>query len=256
MENAFGQPQRVVVLGGSSEIARAIARRLVAARARTVVLGGRSRELLDTAAAELTSLGATAAPSFLFDAEDPASAGDAVATAFELAGGPVDLVIIAVGLLGDQAVDQDDPVAAARVATVNFTWPVAALAALRPRMLAQGAGRILVLSSVAGVRVRASAYLYGGAKAGLDRLCQGYADSLAGTGVTLQLVRPGFVRTKMTTGRAEAPFAVGPEDVADDVLAGLGSRTAVITSPPVLRYLFMILRHLPAPLWRKVAERA
>ena len=68
------------------------------------------------------------------------------------------------------------------MAMVNFAWPVAALAEVRRRLVAQGSGRILVISSVAAVRVRRSMYLYGGAKAGLDRLCDGLADSLEGTG--------------------------------------------------------------------------
>jgi len=71
--------------------------------------------------------------------------------------------------------------------------------------VSQGSGRILVLSSVAAVRVRRAKYLYGGAKAGLDRLCIGLADSLEGTGVSLQLVRPGHVRSKMTTGPRNRP---------------------------------------------------
>ena len=253
MENAFGQPQSVVVLGGTSDIARAIVRKLCAARAETVVLAGRDPTRLAEAAREAEEYGAAHAEVVTFDAEDPASAGPAVAVAFERAAGPVDLVILAVGLLGDQAAMEDDPEAAARMATVNLTWPVAALTAVRTRLLAQGHGRILVLSSVAGVRVRRSNYLYGGAKAGLDRLCRGMGDSLEGTGVRLQIVRPGFVRTKMTAGQKEVPFTTGPNEVAEYVLRGLSSNTPVIWSPPVLRYLFLGLTHLPTTLWRKVA---
>ncbi len=97
---------------------------------------------------------------------------------------------MAVGLLGSQVRDQSDAAAATRMMNVNFTWPVAALTEARNRLVAQGSGRILVMSSVGAVRVRSSAYLYGGAKAGLDRLCQGMADSLAGTGVTSAIRAP------------------------------------------------------------------
>ena len=254
MENAFGQPQSVVVLGGTSDIARAIVRKLCAARAETVVLAGRDPARLAEAAREAEEYGATRTEVVTVDAEDPASAGPAVAVAFERVGGPVDLVILAVGLLGDQAAMEDDPEAAARMVTVNTTWPVAALTAVRTRLLAQGHGRILVLTSVAGVRVRRSMYLYAGAKAGLDRLCRGMSDSLEGTGVRLQIVRPGFVRTKMTAGQKEAPFTTGPNEVAEYVVRGLASNAPVIWSPPVLRYLFMVVRHLPAAVWRRVAD--
>ena len=255
MDNAFGQPQNVVVLGGSSDIARAIVRKLCAARTNTVVLAGRNQELLDAAAAEARDYGATTTETVLFDAEDPSNAARVVAESLAKVGGPVDLVIVAVGLLGRQSEMEDDPEAAARMITVNVTWPVAALAELRARLVAQGRGRILVISSVAAVRVRRTQYLYGGAKAGLDRLCQGIADSLEGTGASLQILRPGFVRSKMTTGQREIPFTTGVNEVAENTLRGLAAGERVIWSPPILRYVFFVLRHLPAALWRRVADR-
>ena len=166
-----------------------------------------------------------------------------------------DLVVVAVGLLGDQFEQENDAAAAASVALVNFAWPVAALAEVRRRLVAQGFGRILVISSVASIRVRRNAYLYGGAKAGLDRLCVGMAESLEGTGVRLQLLRPGVVRTRMTKGQAPVPFTTGPEEVAGYVMKGLSTNDLVIWSPPVLRYAFAVLRHLPRPIWSKVADR-
>ncbi len=255
MDNAFGQPQTVVVLGGTSDLARAVVRRLASARADTVVLAGRDPEALARAAEEARDFGATATPLVTFDATDVADAGRAVADCFAAAGGEVDLVIVAVGRLGHQGADEDDPVAAGEGALVNFAWPVAALAGVRARLVAQGHGRILVMSSVAAIRVRPSAYLYGGAKAGLDRLCGGLADSLAGTGVSLVLLRPGFVRTKMTAGEPEPPLTTGVEPVAEAVVRGLATGQSVIWSPPILRPAMLVLRHLPAGLWRRVMDR-
>jgi short-subunit dehydrogenase len=162
---------------------------------------------------------------------------------------------MAVGLLGNQASDQVSAAASAEMITVNVTWPVAALAEIRSRLVAQASGRILVMSSVAGIRVRESTYLYSGAKAGLDRICSGLAQSLEGTGVKLQLLRPAVVRTKMTVGADEPPFTTGANEVAENVMRGLASNDEVIWSPPLLRYVFLVLRHLPAPLWRKVTNR-
>ena len=254
MENAFGQPQTVVVLGGTSDIAREVTKKLCGARARTVVLAGRNESLLKEAAQEAESAGATTTHLVTFDAQDVSSAEAAVAQSFAAVGAPVDLVIIAVGLLGDQLHDENDSVAAARMSIVNYAWPVTALAALRQRMVAQGSGRIVVISSLSGIRVRRGTYLYSGAKAGLDRLCEGLADSLIGTGVTVQVVRPGFVHTTMTTGLKPAPFAVDAERVAKDIVNGLSTPARVIYSPSITKWVFAILRHLPAPLWRKVNE--
>jgi len=254
VQDAFGQPQIVVVLGGSSDIARALTRRLCASRAHTVVLAGRNEQLLDEARSEALGYGARHADVVLFDARDPFDAGRTVNESFDKAGGTVDLVVIAVGLLGDQERFENDPALAAQMANVNFTWPVAALAQIRNLLVRQGSGRIVVLSSVAAVRVRRAKYLYGGAKAGLDRLCLGLADSLEGTGVSLHIVRPGHVRSKMTMGAKEPPFATDVERVADDVMIGLAERTPIVWSPGILRYVFFVLRHLPAPLWRKVTD--
>lgn len=254
MENAFGQPQSVVVLGGSSDIARAITKRLCATRVRRVVLAGRNQQLLEEARSEALSAGAHQVDIVFFDASDISTAELTVNECFERVGGTVDLVVIAVGQLGAQRQIEDEATAVGEMMIVNFAWPVAALAQLRHLLVRQGSGRVVVLSSVAAVRVRRAKYLYGGAKAGLDRLCSGIADSLEGTGVSLQLVRPGHVRTKMTTGAAEPPFASGVDDVANDVMKGLANRSPVIWSPSILRYLFFVLRHLPAPLWRKVTD--
>jgi len=254
MENEFGQPQRVVVLAGSSDIARALTMKLCAGGARAVVLAGRNRRLLMEARTEALAYGANHVDTVIFDARDPANAERTVTECFEKAGGAVDLVVVAVGMLGDQEQFQDDPDRAAETATVNFTWPVAALARVRALLVAHGSGRIVVISSVAAVRVRRAKYLYGGAKAGLDRLCLGLADSLEGTGVSMHVVRPGHVRSRMTTGVKEPPFATGVNDVADDVMKGLVGRQPIIWSPPILRYVFFVLRHLPAPLWRRVTD--
>ena len=255
MDNAFGQPQSVVVLGGSSDIARAILRRLCAERTRTVVLAGRDPSRLNEAAREALASGATRTEVVVFDALDLGGAARTVTDAFDALGDDVDLVVLALGDLGDQRADEDDAAGAARMASVNFAWPVAALAEVRRRLVAQGRGRVLVLSSVSAVRVRRNNYLYSGAKAGLDRLCQGVADSLEGTGASLQIVRPGFVRSKMTAGAPEPPFSTGVDAVAEQVMRGLASGERVIWSPPALRAVFAVLRHLPAPLWRRVMER-
>ncbi len=256
MENAFGQPQSVVVLGGTSDIARALVKRLCAARTHTVVLAGRDEERLAAAAAEARGYGASTTETVVFDAEHLAGAGPCVRDAFAKAGDAVDLVVVAVGQLGDQEADEDSPERAASMAAVNFAWPAAALAEVRRRLVAQGRGRVVVFSTVGAVRVRRNAYLYGSSKAGLDRYCQGLAESLAGTGVSLQIVRPAFVRSKMTTGRVETPFSSGVNEVAETVIRGMATGEPVIWSPSLLRYVSIVLRLLPTPLWRIVAARS
>lgn len=252
MMDPFGRPQTAVVLGGTSEIARAVVQRLVAQRCHTVVLAGRDPDGLAAAAAEAVAGGATSAPVVAFQAADAPGAGDVVSACFEAAGGDVDLVLVAVGMLGDQGADEPDAARTAAVLTTTFTWPAAAMAAAGARLRAQGHGRLEVLSSVAGVRVRRANFIYGSAKAGLDGYALGLAEALRGSGASVQVVRPGFVRTKMTAGMPEAPFATTADVVADAVVAGLGSQATVVWVPGVLRWVFLVLRHLPAAVWRRL----
>lgn len=111
---------------------------------------------------------------------------------------------------------------------------------------------MVVLSSVAAERARRSNAIYGATKAGLDALAQSLADSLAGSGVRVLVVRPGFVRTRMTAGLDPAPFATTPEAVAEATVAALAGREHTVWVPRGLRYVFAVLRHLPRPLYRRL----
>jgi decaprenylphospho-beta-D-erythro-pentofuranosid-2-ulose 2-reductase len=251
MIDAIGRPQSVLVLGGSSEIARATVARLVPARCRTVVLAGREGPRLTEAVDEAKAAGADVAEAVAFDATDTAAHlrfADEVFDRF----GDIDLVIVAAGVLGDQDADERDPSAAASVLTTNFTGPASAMLAVAGRMRRQGHGRIVVLSSVAGERARRANFIYGSSKSGLDAFSQGLADALVGTGVGVTIVRPGFVVGRMTEGMTPAPFATTPAAVADAVVRGIESGAAIVYVPPVLRWVFAVMRHLPRAVWRRM----
>jgi decaprenylphospho-beta-D-erythro-pentofuranosid-2-ulose 2-reductase len=251
MNDAFGHPQSVVVLGGTSEIARAILEAVTTGRCRSVVLAGRDPAALERAAGELRET-VPRVETVSFDAATPGEVDKVVRRCFEAAGEPLDLVVMAVGELGDQANDEQDPDRVARSVSVNLTWPVAALTAVANGLRTQGHGRIVVLSSVAGYRIRRANFVYGSAKAGLDGFALGLSEAVRGTGVSVHVVRPGFVHTKMTEGLPAAPFAVGPERVAADVARGLARGQTVIWSPGALRVVFGVLRLLPQGLWRRL----
>ncbi|GGX67606.1 decaprenylphospho-beta-D-erythro-pentofuranosid-2-ulose 2-reductase [Streptomyces minutiscleroticus] len=249
MKDAFGTPQSLLVLGGTSEIALATARRLIARRTRTVWLAGRPSPALESAAEELRALGAdvrTAA----FDALDPGSHETVLGKVF--AEGDIDLVLLAFGVLGDQAHDERDPAAAVRVAQTNYTGAVSAGLLCAQALQAQGHGSLVVLSSVAAERARRANFIYGSSKAGLDAFAQGLGDALYGTGVHVMVVRPGFVRSRMTAGLPRAPLATTPEAVAAAVEAGLRRRAETVWVPGALRVVMSALRHAPRPLFRRL----
>ena len=251
MNDAFGHPQSVVVLGGTSDIAGELVQLLVEARGRSVVLAGRDHVALAKAAEDIGRR-VSRVRTLTFDASVLEDAEKTVVQCFEAADEPVDVVVVAVGELGVQEVDEADPDRVAHMMTINLAWPAAALSAVANQLRRQGHGRIVVLSSVGGYRVRRSNFIYGSAKAGLDGFAMGLSESLRGTGVSVHVVRPGFVHTKMTSGRPAAPFAVGPEQVASDIVRGLKHDQTVIWSPPKLGLLFPALRLLPRALWRRL----
>ncbi|MCX5204679.1 decaprenylphospho-beta-D-erythro-pentofuranosid-2-ulose 2-reductase [Streptomyces sp. NBC_00237] len=249
MKDAFGAPQSLLVLGGTSEIGLATARRLVARRTRTVWLAGRPSPALEAAATQLRELGAEVR-TVPFDALDSAAHEEVLGKVF--AEGDIDMVLIAFGLLGDQARDEAEPMAAVRVAQTNYTGAVSAGLVCANALQGQGHGSLVVLSSVAGERARRANFIYGSSKAGLDAFTQGLGDALHGTGVHVMVVRPGFVRTKMTEGMEEAPLATTPEAVAEAIEAGLRRRAEVVWVPGALRAVMSALRHVPRPLFRQL----
>jgi decaprenylphospho-beta-D-erythro-pentofuranosid-2-ulose 2-reductase len=255
MRDAFGRVQSLVLFGGASDLGAAIAARLVSDGCETVVLAGRHPERLEAVAARLRAAGAKRVETMAWDATDVASHGDAVALAFDLAGGDVDCVLHAAGVLGWQRDLDADPTSAADLLTANFTGAVTTLLHAKTRLVAQGHGTIVVISSITGERVRRANYVYGSSKAALDAFAQGLSDALAGTGVDVLIVRSGWVRTAMTEGLEPAPFPTTPEAVAAAVADGLAKRKVVIWVPPVLRAVYSGLRHLPRPVWRKVSAR-
>jgi decaprenylphospho-beta-D-erythro-pentofuranosid-2-ulose 2-reductase len=250
MRDALGAVQSVLVLGGTSEIGLAIAGRLAAPRSATVVLAGRDMEALGRGASALA--GAGRVETLAFDASDTASHDSVMAEAARLAGTDIDVVVLAFGLLGDQAADEAGGDGAVRVATTNYVGAVSAGLAAARLLAAQGHGALVALSSVAGERVRRANYIYGSSKAGMDGFFQGLGDSLAGTGARVLIVRPGFVRTRMTQGMEPAPLATTAEAVAEATVKGLQSGREVIWVPAALRLVFAVFRHLPRPLWRRV----
>ena len=252
--NAVTPVETVLVLGGTSDIGLATARALVVAGARQVILAGRDPSTLEVAAAGLRTAGAKTTEVLQFDALDGAGHAGLIDGIFDRHG-DIDLALLAFGVLGDQGRAETDATEALEVVRTNFDAAVSTGVPLARRMRAQGHGHLVLLSSVAAERPRRDNFVYGASKAGADAYFQGLADSLVGTGVHVMVVRPGRVRSKMTQGMPEVPFTTDPDRVARDIVTGLRRGAHTIWSPPVLRAVMFGMRHLPRPLFRKVAAR-
>lgn len=248
MLDATSNPRTLLLLGGTSDIALAIARAYAAeSPALRVVLAARPTERRAAAAAALAELGVETREVDL-DARTPGTHAATMEAAF--AEGDVDLAVVAFGLLGDAEQAWQDADHALELAEVNFSAPVHLGVLLADRMRAQGHGQIVALSSVAGERIRRSNFVYGSTKAGLDGFYRGLGEALRGTGVRVLVVRPGFVRSSMTEGLAPAPLAVDPDEVAAAVVNGVRTRRGTVWVPALFRWVMLVLRLVPQPIFR------
>lgn len=237
--------QRVVVLGGTSEIGLAVVRALDLAPGATVVLAGR-----DTAALQAAADCLTAEVSVVqFEAADVTAHGTLLDSLFTQ---DVDLLVSAFGVLPDQERAEAEPEYAVQTLTVNLLGQVSVLLHAARRMREQGHGTLVVLSSIAAIRGRRANYVYGAGKAGLDAFGSGLADALRGTGVRLLLVRPGFVIGRMTAGMPPAPLSTTPADVGRAIAAALRQGRTEVYVPSPLRLLAWAIRLTPRPVWRRM----
>lgn len=239
----------VLLLGGRSEIGLEVAERL--ASGRVVVLAARRAHDLAEEVARIEAAGATAVRCVEFDANDTPS-HEALIEGLVAQEGPIGVVVVAFGILGDQARAEENPAHAVEIVHTDFVAQVSVLTVLAATMRARGDGHLVVFSSVAGIRVRRANYVYGSAKAGLDGFASGLADTLAGSGVHLLLMRPGFVIGRMTEGMDPAPLSSTPPQVADGVVDGLRRRRRVVWVPPTLRWLYAVARVVPQFVWRRL----
>lgn len=238
-----------MVLGGRSEIGIAVATRLAAGA--TVVLAARRSADLAAEEAAVRAAGAVDVERIEFDADD-LGAQRPFLDGLVARHGRLDVVVVAFGILGEQARAERDVEHALAIVHTDYVAHVAVLTHLAQILRAQGGGDLVVYSSVAGARVRRANYVYGSAKAGLDGFASGLADALHGSGVRLLLVRPGFVIGRMTGGMAPAPFSSTPDQVADATVAALVKGRGEVWVPGVLRPIFAVLRHAPRALWRRM----
>jgi decaprenylphospho-beta-D-erythro-pentofuranosid-2-ulose 2-reductase len=220
-------------------------------RTRRVVLAARDPARAEPLAEELRAAGATDVETVEFDATDFGSHRALVDGVFDRHG-DIDCVLVAFGVLGTQEELMRDEGAAVDAVQSNYTGAVSVSVPLVERMRAQGHGTIVYLSSVAGERARKSNFIYGSTKAGLDAFAQGLGDSLQDTGVQVIVVRPGFVRTKMTTGLEEAPLATDADAVAEAIADGLRRSAHTVWVPKPLRFVMSGLRHLPRAVFRRL----
>lgn len=239
----------VLILGGRSEIGTELALRL--APGATVVLAARGADRLTDQVAMVRAAGAVAVHTREFDADDLDSHGRLV-SAVVADHGPIDVAVLAFGILGEQGRAETDATHAVAIVHTDYVAQVSLLTHLASAMRTAGHGTLVVFSSIAGVRVRRANYVYGSAKAGLDGFASGLADALHGTGVRVLIVRPGFVIGRMTQGMTPAPLPSTPTQVAAATARAIAKGRRTVWIPRTLRPASVVMRLLPQFIWRRM----
>ena len=242
---------KVVFLGATKGMGRALAR-LMAARGDELFLLGRNPGDLEGHAIDLKVRGASGNVGYaVCDLLDP----QGFATALENAAtrlGRFDAVVVTAALFGTQEALERDQELRDRVLTVNFTNTIEFCEQARVRLVAMGGGVLCVFSSVAGDRARKPVVLYGAAKAGLSYYLEGLDLRFRADGLRTVLVKPGFVRTGMTEGLKEPPFAAEPEDAAVATLEAIDRERPVAYVPSIWRLVMLGVCRIPRWFMRRV----
>ena len=248
MINAVGAPQSLLLLGGTSDIALAIAHRYARPGLR-IVLAARPSDRRTAAATELKSVGCEVTEVDL-DARDHDSHAATIDLAF--AGGDIDIAVIAFGLLGDPERAWQDPDLALELAEVNYAAPVHLGVLLgqrcRPRHTAGSSRCPASRANGSGAPTSSTAR----PRLAWTVSSSGLGEALRDHGVRVLVVRPGFVKSKMTSGLDEIPLSVTPDDVAEAITDAIQSKRELIWVPGPLRAVMSGLRHVPRPLFRKL----
>lgn len=241
---------RVAILGATKGMGREVARRL-AERGDSLALLGRDEAAMAAVGGDLKIRGARVVETVACDLADAASHGPALDEAATKLG-RVDAVVVTAGLFGTQEQLEADPALLAAVLDVNLTKTILFCEQARTRLLAQGGGQLVVFSSVAGDRGRKTVGLYGATKAGLSHYLDALDHRYRAQGLVTVCVKPGFVRTGMTAGLKEPPFAADADEVAAIVVKAMDRGTPQVYAPPIWRLVMLVIRHLPRLVMRRV----
>ena len=244
--------RRVFITGASTGIGAALARHYAGADT-SIGLFARRRDLLETLAASLA--GRTAIyPSDIADTAAIAAAAQDFIARF----GAPDLVIanagISVGTHGDELQDMEK---LHRVLSVNVTGLAATLAAFAPSMRAAGEGTLCGIASVAGFRGIPGAGAYSSSKAAAIAWLEALRNELAGSGVSVVTICPGYIDTPMTqVNKYPMPFLISADEAAARFARAIAARRRLAVIPWQMALVSLLLRALPGALYDRLASRA
>ncbi|MFZ5442833.1 MAG: SDR family NAD(P)-dependent oxidoreductase [Myxococcota bacterium] len=243
--------RRVAILGGTRGMGRSLARKF-AERGDWLALLGRDEEELRRSKADLEARGAPGVrvTTAVCDLERPDSFRPALEAAEQGLDG-LDTVVVTAAVFAPQDKLENDPALTQKLLTVDFANTIVFCEEARKKLMLHGKGTLCVFSSVAGDRGRKPVVLYGAAKAGLSAYLEGLDHKYRSQGLVTVCVKPGFVKTGMTAGLPQPPFAGEPDAVADVVIDAIDAGTPVVYAPPIWRAVMTAIKAMPRFVMRR-----
>ena len=242
---------KVVIIGATSAIAEAAARRF-AQRGDTLCLVGRDSERLAVMTKDLEIRGAPKACYELLDVVDFERHADLIDKAESCLEG-IDIVLIAHGTLPDQQRSEEDFAYAREQLEINAISTMSLLTELAKRMERRKHGCLAVITSVAGDRGRQSNYLYGAAKGSVSIFLSGLRNRLSKAGVQVLDIKPGFVDTPMTSDFPKGPLWTKPETIAAGVIKAIDRGKDCAYLPWFWWGIMTIIRNIPERIFKKLS---
>ncbi len=242
--------KKILIIGASSAIAQATAR-LYCAEDVHFYLIGRSRRRLKIVQEDLMARGAGKVE---IDPTDPVRLADnqgVVSRAVQVLDG-VDLALIAHGELSDQKACETSAEKTIRSLNINAISVISLATLIANHLEERGEGTLVVISSVAGDRGRASNYVYGAAKSCVSTFMEGLSHRLFRTGVSVITVKPGFVDTPMTEQFEKGLLWTQPEIVAEGIKKAIEKRKSTVYLPWYWRWIMQVIQLMPDPLFKRI----
>lgn len=238
-----------IIVGATSSIARAFARK-VAEDGAHVVLAGRDMDDIDQTARDCALRGAASAIAVPFDARDPGTF-DEIAVKATLQNGCINVALF-VASMPEQAAIDADPELASKTLTDGLLGPAVLLMRLAPLMEERGCGTVIGVGSVAGDRGRLGNYVYGAGKAGFATFLSGLRNRLGRKGIHVLTVKPGFVDTAMTWGLPGMFLVASPQTVAEAMLRAAKRKRNVLYTPWFWRWIMFVITHIPEFIFKRL----
>lgn len=250
MQNSAIEPNRILIIGATSAIAKATAR-IYAAKGCRLHLIARNPDALQATADDLSVRGAREVTFSMLDVNDFEKHEEALQSAMKSMS-EIDVALICHGSLPDQQASEKDFDLARHEINTNGLSVISLLTSLSGYFIEQGNGTIAVVTSVAGDRGRQSNYVYGSVKAMVSTYLQGLRGRLLPHNVHVVDIRPGFVDSPMTAHIEKGALWSSPDRIGKIIVNGIGKRRHTVYAPFYWRFIMLIVRSIPEVLFKRI----